>query len=254
MFKNLLSTSLACVVFIIFSITNAKSQNVGINSTGATPNASAALDVDFSNKGMLIPRVALTGRTDVSTISSPATSLLVYNTATAGTSPNNVYPGYYYFDGANWDRFITDRNRTFLPSNVTNNNATANTIADITGLSFAVLSGVKYKFKFYITYTSAATTTGARFCINGPTTSILFYQSNYPSSTTAMLFNNSLTTYNVPTGAAAGSGTNSNIAIIEGIITPSANGTVIARFSSEVASSAIIALASSSYVEWEVLQ
>lgn len=242
-------------VILFFSIfSNANAQNVGINSSGSTPDATAGLDVDYTDKGMLIPRISLTSRADATTIASPTQSLLIYNTATAGTSPNNVYPGYYYFDGTLWNRFITDKNRKFLPSNVTNNNATANTIADITGLSFAVLSGVKYKFTFYITYTSAATTTGGRFCINGPTTSVLFYQSTYPSSTTARTFNNSLTTYNVPSAASAGSGTNSNIAIIEGIITPSANGTVIARFSSEIASSAIIAQASSSYVEWEVLQ
>ena len=239
---------------LLFSFTAINAQNVGINSAGSAPDASAGLDVNFTNKGVLIPRVALTGTGDVSTISSPLTSLLVYNTATAGTSPTNVYPGYYYFDGANWDRMITDRNRTILSGNITNNNVTANTIADVTGLSFAVASGVKYKFKFYITYTSAATTTGARFCINGPTVTSLFYSSMYPSSTTAMVFNNSLTTFNVPAAAAGGSGTNSNVAIIEGIITPSAAGTVIARFASEITNSAIVALGGFSYVEWEVLQ
>ena len=239
---------------LLFCFTAINAQNVGINSSGAAPDASSGLDVDFSDKGMLIPRVALTARTDVATISSPTTSLLIYNTATTGTSPNNVYPGYYYFDGAIWDRFITDKNRTFLPANVTNNNVTANTIADITGLSFAVTSGVKYKFRFYITYTSAATGTGSRFCLNGPTNTILFYNSTYSTSATSTTFNNSLTTYNVPATSSAGSGTNSNIAIIEGIITPSANGTVIARFASEITNSAIIALASSSFVEWEVLQ
>lgn len=70
-------------------------QNVGINSTGSTPNSSAMLDIDANNKGLLIPRVALTGTTDAVTISSPATSLLVYNTATAG----GVTPGYYYNSG-----------------------------------------------------------------------------------------------------------------------------------------------------------
>ena len=30
--------------------------------------------------------------------------MLVYNTATAGTSPNNVTPGYYYWDGSSWQR------------------------------------------------------------------------------------------------------------------------------------------------------
>ena len=229
------------------------SQNVSINTTGTAPDASAGLDVAFTDKGVLIPRVALTATNSASPITSPTTSLLVYNSATAGTSPNNVYPGYYFWNGTLWERFDTGLQRKFLPANVTNNNATANTIADVTNLSFPVVNGIKYRFKFYITYTAQATTTGSRWCITGPTTSILFYQSEYPSSTTARSFNNSLTTYNVPTGSSAGSGTNSNIAIIEGIITPSANGTVIARFASEVASSSIIALASASYVEWEIL-
>ena len=252
MFIYLKRTLLTGVLLLSFSTIFA--QNVGINSAGTSPHSSAGLDVDFTNKGVLIPRVALTSRTDNATISSPQTSLLVYNTATAGTTPNNVYPGYYYYDGSNWDRFITDRNRTVLSGNITNNNAVANTIADITGLSFDVTSGVKYKFRFYITYTSAATTTGSRFCINGPGITSLFYYSTYSTSATSSTFNNSLSTYNVPTGASAGSGTNSNVAIIEGILVPSANGTVIARFASEIAGSAIIALGGFSYVEWEVLQ
>lgn len=244
------------MVFLAISFllsTISYSQNVGINTTGNAPDASAGMDVDFTDKGLLIPRVALTATNSASPITSPTTSLIVYNSATAGTSPNNVYPGYYFWNGTIWERFNTGLQRKFLPANVTNNNPIANTIADVTDLSFDVLSGVKYRFKFYITYTAQAGTTGSRWCINGPATSILFYQSDYPSSTTARAFNNSLSTYNVPTGVSGASGTNSNIAIIEGIITPSANGTVIARFASEIANSAIIALASASYVEWEVL-
>lgn len=52
---------------------------------------------------MLIPRVALTSTTDVVTIPAPATSLMVYNTATA----NDVSPGFYFFNGAAWTR-MTD--------------------------------------------------------------------------------------------------------------------------------------------------
>lgn len=73
---------------------------VGIGT--ASPNASAKLQVDASNMGFLPPRVALTGTNDASTITSPATGLLVYNTATAGTKPNDVIPGYYYYNGSSW--------------------------------------------------------------------------------------------------------------------------------------------------------
>ncbi|MHC1776303.1 MAG: hypothetical protein AB9834_12930 [Lentimicrobium sp.] len=75
---------------------------VAINSDGSEPDNSAMLDVKSIGKGLLIPRVALTGTLDVATIPSPATSLLIYNTATAGTSPDNVNPGYYYWNGTAW--------------------------------------------------------------------------------------------------------------------------------------------------------
>lgn len=88
-----------------FVASAAFSQNVGINSTGAAPASSAMLDIASSSSGLLIPRVALTAANAAGPITSPATSLLVYNTATAGTAPNNVIPGYYYWDGAKWVAF-----------------------------------------------------------------------------------------------------------------------------------------------------
>ena len=82
-----------------------KAQNLGINTTGNHANASAGLDVDFSNKGILIPRVALASLIDAATITSPATSLLVYSSGGA------VADGYYYNSGIpaapNWSLFLT---------------------------------------------------------------------------------------------------------------------------------------------------
>ena len=84
-------------------------QNIGINGTGNSPAASAGLDVDFTNKGFLAPRVALTAANAAGPISSPANSLLVYNTSTAGTGVNAVTPGYYYWTilTAKWNRIST---------------------------------------------------------------------------------------------------------------------------------------------------
>ncbi|MBT5404235.1 MAG: hypothetical protein HOL28_12375 [Crocinitomicaceae bacterium] len=80
-------------------------QNVGINTTGSAPDPSAMLDIEESSKGLLIPRVALSASNSASPITAPATSLLVFNTATAGSAPNNVTPGYYYWNGSSWSRF-----------------------------------------------------------------------------------------------------------------------------------------------------
>ncbi|MEI6750758.1 MAG: hypothetical protein WCM93_16500, partial [Bacteroidota bacterium] len=60
----------------------AQTGSVGINNTGSAPAASAMLDVSATNKGLLIPQIALTGVFDITTIPNPAVSLLVYNTTT----------------------------------------------------------------------------------------------------------------------------------------------------------------------------
>jgi len=73
-------------------------QNVGINSTGAAPDNSSVLDIaaDGATKGgLLIPRVSLTSTTDVTTIASPANSLMVYNTNAAMLNGNGA--GFYYY-------------------------------------------------------------------------------------------------------------------------------------------------------------
>lgn len=103
MFTFLRPTLLLC--FLLSLTTASFAQNVAVNATGATPNASAGLDVDFTNKGLLLPRVSLTSALDVTTIPSPATGLMVYNLGTGGTSPNDITPGQYYFNGTKWVRY-----------------------------------------------------------------------------------------------------------------------------------------------------
>jgi hypothetical protein len=129
-----------------------------------------------------------------------------------------------------------------LTADVTNNNATANTIADVTGLSFPVLAAKLYWFEFHIVYTAAATSTGSRWSISGPTFTHLDYSSEYSLTTTTATRNAFLQAYDSPTGAnATSAATGNNYAQIIGVIQPSSDGTVTARFASEIASSAIIA-------------
>ncbi len=130
-----------------------------------------------------------------------------------------------------------------LGSDVTNNNATANTIADVTGLSCSVVSGNTYWFRFVIPYTAAATTTGSRWSVNGPgSPTLLHYESRYTLTATSQTVNYA-TAYDIPASSNATSLTAGNVAVIEGHIKPSSNGTLIARFASEVSSSAIVAKA-----------
>lgn len=141
--------------------------------------------------------------------------------------------------------------RTVLSADVTNNNAVANTLQDVTGLSFPVVAGQRYWFRFFIFYTAQATTTGSRWTINGPAFTGLSYMSEYSLTGTTTTRNAQVIAYNSPAASNATSAATgpSNMAQIEGFIQPSANGIVIARFASEVLNSAITAK-SGSFVEW----
>jgi trimeric autotransporter adhesin len=87
------------------------SQNVGIGTT--TPDASALLEINASNKGILVPRLNLLSPTDIVTVPSPATGLLVIslNNNTA-QMPDGA--GFYVWTGR-WTKLLLNEN-----SNTTN--------------------------------------------------------------------------------------------------------------------------------------
>ena len=95
-------------IFCFLTASIASGQNIGINTTGAAANTSAGLDVDFTSKGMLIPRVSLTSTVDVATITSPAIYLTVYNTNAAMTNGSGA--GIYYYNGAKWVYMVAPSN------------------------------------------------------------------------------------------------------------------------------------------------
>ncbi len=76
--------------------------NVGIGTS--IPSESAALDLSSGDKGFLLPRVNLTGLTDITTIPSPSNALLIYNQNKTG----DINPGYYYWTStpARWNKII----------------------------------------------------------------------------------------------------------------------------------------------------
>ena len=88
------------LISLLFVSCLSANAQVGIGTNN--PDPSAKLHVSSTNQGFLPPRIALTAVNAASPVSSPATGLLVYNTVTAGVSPNNVVPGYYYWNGTIW--------------------------------------------------------------------------------------------------------------------------------------------------------
>jgi len=71
-------------------ITNNIELSTSINDFGLAPHSSAKLDIQSSNKGILIPRMTTSQR---NAINSPATGLLVFDTSTAG---------FWFYNGSAW--------------------------------------------------------------------------------------------------------------------------------------------------------
>ncbi|MEO8760777.1 MAG: hypothetical protein ABI388_06050 [Bacteroidia bacterium] len=78
-------------------------QNVGINSTGATPNASAMLDIVSTSGGLLVPRMTNAQKNAI-TVTATQDGLLVYQTD-AGTQGIGFY--YYSNAAAAWLPFLS---------------------------------------------------------------------------------------------------------------------------------------------------
>lgn len=97
-----MTKKLSILFFFMFQLSFSQ---VGIGTT--EPSASSALEIRSTNSGLLIPRISLISTTDTNTIRNPATSLMVYNTATA----NDVTPGFYYWEGS-WKKFSSGTTST----------------------------------------------------------------------------------------------------------------------------------------------
>jgi hypothetical protein len=111
---------------------------------------------------------------------------------------------------------------------------TSNTCCtDATGLSFSVLSGKVYHFKFLVIWNSTLTTKGIGLTLNGPAATRLTYDVIYPSSAAAGEIHGRNSYNSEPNPLPNSPALANNLGIIEGLIQPSANGILIVRFESE---------------------
>jgi hypothetical protein len=143
--------------------------------------------------------------------------------------------------------------RATLASDVVNI-LTASTIVDITGLSFPITAGKKYKFKATLIYTASTTTQGLRIGINADVTASAVYymttqvSSNTPAATAFVSFN--AVAFNSLSANAVANLTN-GIAFIEGYIDANNTGTVIGRFSKGTSNSGTLTIKAGSFIDYE---
>ncbi|MBC7607690.1 MAG: hypothetical protein H7199_12160 [Burkholderiales bacterium] len=91
------------LLIFCFFVSNHLQAQVGIGTTAPT----GALDITSTTNGVVISRVALTATNVAAPVVNPQGGLLtagtlVWNTNTAGISPNQVIPGFYYWNGTIW--------------------------------------------------------------------------------------------------------------------------------------------------------
>lgn len=116
--------------------------------------------------------------------------------------------------------------------------ATAATFADVTGLTQALKSGIKYNFEAHLYHISNATTTGAQFGVNigaAPTTLQIATIDTVTASVTASAHSAGATTSRDTAATAQTTGSAAiTMGILSGYIVPSADGTFAIRCTSEV--------------------
>jgi hypothetical protein len=115
--------SLLLVVFCFTGLAVTAQVKVGNNATFVNPNA--VFELESTNKGFLLPRLALSSTTSPAPLNSFTAGILVYDTATV----NDITPGLYYCDGTKWIKVNSGGNSGSGPAtdsawNLTGNSGT----------------------------------------------------------------------------------------------------------------------------------
>ncbi|UAJ14002.1 hypothetical protein [Aquirufa lenticrescens] len=220
------------VFFFLISVSVFAQTGIGTN----TPHASAKLDVSATNKGFLPPRVTLTGISDNSTIASPATGLLVYNTGDNVGLP----AGYYFWNGNAWATIATAGGSGSFASSFVRGSRTANQSVAVDGA---------------VTFTRVDNTSGQDISLNttngkitlapGNTYRLMAAVPNFSGNRPAFMWYNETSTSYIgsasnaysPTDGASGAGAFGGIA--EVIITPNVSTVLSFRLLSSLNSGAV---------------
>lgn len=97
-FTHIILSVLLCTVANFYSTSLSAQVKIGQNPTTVNPNA--VLEMESNNKGLLLPRLALTSPSSPLPLTVFVSGMLVYNTATT----DSISPGLYYSDSARWNK------------------------------------------------------------------------------------------------------------------------------------------------------
>lgn len=113
----ILTVLLTAITSIYSNTVNAQGGvKIGQNPTVINPNA--IVEIESSNKGLLLPRIALSSLTNPAPLSAFVKGMLIFNTATT----DSILPGLYYSEGTKWIKV----NQVTAPAGGTTGNTTWN--------------------------------------------------------------------------------------------------------------------------------
>ena len=152
--------------------------------------------------------------------------------------------GFYPLKAAALDRVLR------VTSNVVN---ATTSLADVTGLIVPVESSKHYVFEAMLSHETNATTTGARFAVNGPAMTAMWvgqYNAQTPGiAATNIAVGVATALETIISASTTGPGATRTFAQLTGYINPSANGNFAIRCSSEVAVASGLTVHAGSWLE-----
>lgn len=127
-----MKNTIVVVCLILFPLLVDAQVTIGSNSV---PNKDAVLDlISNANRGLLLPRVALSSTTLSSPLTTHVAGMTVYNTASAGSGATAVKPGLYINNGTKWismaDYALTDKTDDAFENDITSTSVKLKTISD----------------------------------------------------------------------------------------------------------------------------
>lgn len=235
-----------------FAVEGAASQYTTITTATttdicATPAAGKVRNVKMINvRNVAATAVDITFQVDVSAVDYE----LYKVTLTGGQTCQYIDDAGFSIVAAN--AFL---NRTFRVATSDYVNATVS-FTDITGLTCPLLSGVFYNFEAYLVHISNAATNGARFAYNigaAPTTSIISTIDTVVASVSASTHSaGTVTARDTAVTLQVDGSVAQSLAIITGMIQPSADGTFAMRGAAETAIAAALTVKIGSWLRiWQ---
>ncbi|MCU0328892.1 MAG: hypothetical protein MUE53_07870, partial [Chitinophagales bacterium] len=94
------------ITLLSIGISNIGLAQVKIGSNPNTINSNAILELESSDKGIILPRVRLTSVFDSVTVGRHTEGMYVYNLNQRGTDSTRVVPGIYFNNGFRWVRVL----------------------------------------------------------------------------------------------------------------------------------------------------